>query len=150
MVNRKDAKHVNGNRWVWLSLISFFSWGMLSLSSKYLFNHGLSTIAFLLWLYVIVTACIIFIDKIRLSELRSMHSRSTQLLLLTGVFSTLFNFGQFQAIHVAPNVGYVNAINAASIALVTVMAVLLFKDELTKRKALGVVGVTTGLILLLI
>jgi uncharacterized membrane protein len=72
------------------------------------------------------------------------------LLIGTGIFSTLFNLGQFEAIKLAPNVGYVNAINAASISMVTVFAVILFKDELTPKKAIGVLGVTAGLILLLV
>jgi uncharacterized membrane protein len=62
----------------------------------------------------------------------------------------LFNLGQFQAIRLAPNVGYVNAANAGSISLITVLAVLLFGDHLSVRKAVGVAGVTAGLILLLI
>lgn len=62
----------------------------------------------------------------------------------------LFNLGQFEAIKLAPNVGYVNAINAGSIAAVTIFAVLLFKDELTPKKAVGILGVTAGLILLLV
>jgi uncharacterized membrane protein len=62
----------------------------------------------------------------------------------------LFNLGQFEAIKVAPNVGYVNAINAGSISLVTILAVLLFNDELTKRKAIGILGVTAGLLFLLV
>lgn len=71
-------------------------------------------------------------------------------MLGTGIFSTLFNLGQFEAIKLAPNVGYVNAINAGSIAAVTVFAVILFKDELTSRKAIGILGVVAGLVLLLV
>ena len=51
---------------------------------------------------------------------------------------------------IAPNVGYVNAVNAASIAGVAVLASIFFKDELTRRKLLGILGVTVGLLLLLI
>ncbi len=78
-------------------------------------------------------------------------SKQTWLLFVgAGIFSTLFNLGQFEAIKLAPNVGYVNAINAGSISLVTVLAVLLFKDELSKQKAFGILGVTAGLLLLLV
>lgn len=150
MVNRKGAKKVKNEKWVFLSFGAFFGWGLLSLSSKYLFNHGVETIAFLIYLYAIVTLCIIALDKVRISKLRDT-SRGIKLTLLSvGVFSTLFNLGQFQAIKLAPNIGYVNAINAASISMVTVCAVLLFKDELTTKKAVGILGVTLGLILLLI
>ncbi len=48
MVNRKTAKRVKSNKWVFLSFGSFFAWGFLSLSSKYLFSHGVGTIPFLI------------------------------------------------------------------------------------------------------
>lgn len=150
MVNPKGAKKVKSEKWILLSFGAFFAWGMLSLSSKYLFNNGVDTIAFLIYLYALVTFCIIFFDKVRISRIKEASSHAKLLLLGVGIFSTLFNLGQFEAIKLAPNVGYVNAINAASISMVTVFAVILFKDELTLKKAVGVLGVTAGLILLLI
>lgn len=150
MINPKGAKKVKSEKWVLLSFGAFFAWGMLSLSSKYLFNHGVDTIAFLIYLYALVTLCIVFIDKVRISKIKEVSSSAKLLLIGTGIFSTLFNLGQFEAIKLAPNVGYVNAINAASISMVTVFAVILFKDELTPKKAIGVLGVTAGLILLLV
>lgn len=150
MVNPKGAKKVKSEKWIFLSFGAFFAWGMLSLSSKYLFNNGVDTIAFLIYLYALVTFCIVFFDKVRISKIKEVSSRAKLLLLGVGIFSTLFNLGQFEAIKLAPNVGYVNAINAASISIVTVFAVILFKDELTLKKAVGVLGVTAGLILLLI
>lgn len=150
MVNPKQAKHVRSNRWVMLSFGAFFAWGMLSLSSKYLFSHGVATYAFLIYLYAIVTICIVLTNKMSHKTFRHIPAAHWVLLLATGAFSTLFNFGQFEAIRLAPNVGYVNAINAGSISLVTVLAVILFKDELTVQKAIGVFGVTAGLLLLLL
>lgn len=150
MINPKGAKKVKSEKWILLSLGAFFAWGMLSLSSKYLFNNGVDTIAFLIYLYALVTFCIVFIDKVRISKIKEVSSSAKLLLIGTGIFSTLFNLGQFEAIKLAPNVGYVNAINAASISMVTVFAVILFKDELTPKKAIGVLGVTAGLILLLV
>lgn len=150
MIDPKGAKKVKSEKWILLSLCAFFAWGMLSLSSKYLFNHGVDTIAFLIYLYALVTLCILVNDKVRIKKIKEMSNTAKVLLLGTGIFSTLFNLGQFQAIRLAPNVGYVNAINAASISMVTVFAVILFKDELTPKKAVGVLGVTVGLILLLV
>jgi drug/metabolite transporter (DMT)-like permease len=150
MVTKKNAKKAKTEKWVILSFAAFFAWGMLSLSSKYLFNQGLDTIAFLIYLYAIVTICIVAIDKVQVSKIKETSNAARLLLLGTGVFSMLFNLGQFEAIKLAPNVGYVNAINAGSIAAVTIFAVLLFKDELTTRKATGILGVTLGLVLLLL
>ncbi len=150
MVNRKSTKHVKNNKWIWLSFGSFFAWGMLSLFSKYLFSHGVATYAFLIYLYTLVTMCIVATNKMSHKTFHGISSSYWLLLLGTGIFSTLFNLGQFEAIRMAPNVGYVNAINAGSISLVTVLAVILFKDELSPQKALGIFGVTAGLLLLLV
>lgn len=150
MVSKKDAKHVKSQKWILLSFVAFFAWGMLSLTSKYLFNEGVDTISFLVYLYAIVTICIVAIDKVNVGKIKVLSGEAKLLLIGTGIFSTLFNLGQFEAIRLAPNVGYVNAINAGSIAVVTIFAVLLFRDELTVWKAVGVLGVTLGLSLLLV
>ena len=50
--------------------------------------------------------------------------------------------------NLAPNVGFVNAANAASISLLTLMSTFFFKDELTIKKMIGILGVTAGLLLL--
>lgn len=150
MVNPKEAHKVKNNRWLWLSFGAFFGWGLLSLSSKYLFNHGVSTVPFLVYLYLIVTFCIIIFSKVRLKDIKGITKSHALLLGGIGIFATMFNLFQFEAIKVAPNLGFVNAINAASIAVVTLFAVVLFKDELTLKKAIGVFGVILGLWLLLI
>lgn len=150
MISPKSAKHVKSNKWVWLSLASFFAWGMLSLSSKYLFTNGVEMYTFLIYLYVFVIVFMVASNRINRRMVRGVAVKNWAMLLAVGVLCTLFNIGQFEAIRLAPNVGYVNAINAGSISLVTVMAVVFFKDELTLKKALGVVGVTIGVILLLV
>jgi len=55
-----------------------------------------------------------------------------------------------QAFITAPNIGYVNAINAGSITLVTIGSIILYKDELNWRKLAGVLIATAGLALLVI
>lgn len=150
MISPKAAKQAKNSSWIWLSFGAFFAWGMLSLSSKYLFSHGVSTFAFLIYLYALTTICIAVTNKMNHRTFKGISTSHWLLLAGTGVFSTLFNLGQFEAIRIAPNIGYVNAINASSISLVTILAVLLLKDELTLQKALGVAGVTGGLLLLLI
>jgi len=150
MINRRAAKQVKTSNWVKLSFVAFFAWGSLSLTSKYLFSHGVGTVPFLIYLYLVATICILATNKMRLKSFRNIPKQTWVLFAATGIFSTLFNLGQFEAIKIAPNVGYVNAINAGSISLVTILAVLIFKDELTKQKAVGIFGVTLGLLLLLI
>ena len=63
---------------------------------------------------------------------------------------TGFNYFMQLGYTLAPNIGYVNATNAASISLVTIFAILLFKDEFSIKKLVGILGVTAGLLLLLV
>lgn len=150
MVTRGGEKKAKHRTWILLSFVSFFAWGFLSLSSKWLFTMGLNPMTFLIYLYVIVAVCIIAIDRVKISQVKQVSASGKWALLAIGVASTFFNLGQFEGINLAPNVGYINAINAASIAAVTIFAVILFKDNLTWAKGVGVLGVTTGLILLLV
>lgn len=150
MVNRSGAKYFDGRHWIWTAMYAFFAWGLLSLSSKYLFARSVPTLTFLVYLYMLVTLCILLFDRRRLRLDMNSVARFAPLLLATGVFSAFFNLGQFEAIRLAPNVGYVNAINAASIAVVTLLSALFFHDDLTCSKLVGVIGVIAGLLVLVV
>lgn len=149
MLSQKALKETKNKLWLPLAIGAFFCWGLLSLTSKYLFNQGVSVYIFLTYTYIVVSACItieMLIKKIKFEIIK----KDPVIFLLIGLFSTGFNLFLFQAIKGAPNVGYVNAINASSISAVTVLAILLFKDEFSKSKFIGILGVTFGLLLLLI
>jgi uncharacterized membrane protein len=120
------------------------------LSSKYLFSHTVSTYAFLIYIFAIVTVCTVIANRMNIRMFQKISVENWLILLGVGIFSTLFNLGQFDAIRLAPNVGYVNAINASSISLVTLLAGVFFKDSLTPKKLVGIIGVTAGLLLLLL
>lgn len=67
---------------------------------------------------------------------------------MIGIFGSSFNYFMQVGFNLAPNVGFVNAANAASISLLTLMSAVFFKDELSVKKMIGIVGVTAGLLLL--
>ncbi len=48
----------------------------------------------------------------------------------------------------SPNPGYINAVNAASIAALAPLSSIIFHDPLPWRKFAGVIGVAAGLLLL--
>lgn len=147
--SQKTVKKDTNRSWFLLAIGSFFCWGLLSITSKYLFSQGMNTYVFLSYLGCVVSVLIILEALIKKTPFGQIKT-NPGILLLIGIFSTLFNLFLFQAISVAPNIGYVNAINAASISLVTVFAIVLFKDEFSVRKLVGVLGVTVGLIILLV
>lgn len=143
---KHKAKHTQ-NAWLQLSLVAFVGWAFLALSAKYVFIHGVSAIAFVNVFFVVVTCCILCEIWHKRPSFTSVRKRPW-LFLQIGVCSTIWNFFLFYAIQIAPNPGYINATNTASIAVVTLMAAWLFKDDLTWRKAIGVFGVMVGLLLL--
>lgn len=149
MINPKVAHHAKGSTWVPLAVGSFFCWAFLSLMAKHLIAEGISTVVFLTYVFIVATICILLEMKYKKVELGVVKKRLWPFVLI-GIASTGFNFFNFYAVSIAPNVGYVNATNAASIGVVTVLSVALFKDELTKQKLTGVVGVLTGLVMLFV
>lgn len=149
MLSEKTAKKTVNKLWLPLSIGSFFCWGLLSLSSKYLFNQGVSPVVLLTYVVFVVSLLILLEMKMTKQSLSIIRNNSI-IFILIGVLSASFNLFMMQSIKTSPNVGYVNAINAASISAVTVFAVLLFKDDFSLRKFIGVIGVTGGLLLLLI
>jgi len=148
-INPKANKINSKKIWLPLAFGAFFCWGFLSLASKYLFSQGLNTFVFLTYVYFIVTLCIFTETRSKKIPLNLVR-KNPWIFLFIGILSTSFNLFMFQAIKFAPNVGYVNAVNASSISLVTIFSILLFKDEFSLKKLIGVIGVTIGLFLLLI
>lgn len=144
------SKNIVKSNTLWLpyTIGAFFCWGLLALSSKYLLNVGVPILTRLIYTMIIVT--VIILGEIRIKKIKAFDITKVQLivLLMIGVFSTSFNYYMQVGFNVAPNIGYVNAVNAASISLLTLMSAILFKDDLSLRKMIGIIGVTVGLFVL--
>lgn len=149
MINPKAAHHARSAAWVPLAIGSFFCWAFLSLMAKHLTTEGITTVVFLSYVFLVATACILIEMKYRKMELGVVRQHIKPFILI-GIVSTGFNFFNFYAVSIAPNVGYVNATNAASISAVTILSVILFDDELTKHKLTGTLGVLVGLVTLFV
>lgn len=149
MLSDKASKKVSDNKWLPLSFGAFFCWGFLSLGSRYMLDQGINLYVYLFYIYLVVTLCIIFNISRKKISMKAILQNPIRYLII-GLLSFCFNFFQFEAIRTVPNIGYVNAINASSISIVTLLAAILFHDDLTKRKFLGVLGVTAGLLLIIL
>lgn len=148
-VDPKKTKEVKSKIWLAYTMYSFFGWGLLTLAIKYLSIHGLSTLTTITYVYALVSLLIVL--EIWLKKVKfEVNKPSIFYFFAIGVFSSLFNYFNFHSLTIAPNVGYVNAINASSISIVTILSIVLFKDEFSYRKLFGVFGVTFGLLLLLL
>lgn len=144
---KRQEKQVASMRWVWLAFGAFFCWGGLALVSKYLLSEGVSVAARLLYMHVFVT--LILYLEMYWRKLPLLLSRpELKIMLPIGVGGFCFNLFMQLGFQFAPNPGFVNAANAASISLVAILAALFFKDELNGKKLFGIIGVTVGMLFL--
>ena len=148
-LNPRESHKAQNGAWLPLALWAFFGWGMLSLVAKYLFTQGLTPAVFLSFVSTTSFICIV-VENSSKNSVNKQILQHWRLFLFIGLAATAFNLSNFGAISLAPNVGYVNATNAASIGAVTVFSILLFGDEFSWRKLLGVAGVIAGLLVLLL
>lgn len=144
--NRSDSNSL----WLPYTMGAFFCWSLLALSSKYLLNVGVPILTRLI-VSMMVTTVLIF-GEILYKKVPWKLVTKEQLgtLVLIGIFGASFNYFMQVAFNLAPNVGFVNATNAASISLLTLVSAFVFKDELTVKKMIGILGVTAGLVLLFV
>lgn len=146
--NKVDTEKKENIRWLVLSFGAFFCWGMLALMSKYLLDIGVGVLPRLIYSMLVVSALITL--EMRFKKVKYTGLTTSQLitLLIIGISASGFNYFMQLGYQVAPNPGYINAVNASSISMVTLFSVFLFKDEFSLRRFIGVVGATFGLLLL--
>ncbi|NCN45268.1 MAG: hypothetical protein COU63_04785 [Candidatus Pacebacteria bacterium CG10_big_fil_rev_8_21_14_0_10_36_11] len=147
--NKKIETNKTQTKWLFLAIGAFFCWGMLALTSKYLLDLGVNILSRLVFSMIIVS--IIISTEIIKEKIPLKISKQQILTLLgIGISGAGFNYFMQLAYQTTPNVGYINAINAASIAAVAILSGLIFKDELNFKKLLGVGIIVAGLALLVL
>lgn len=150
MIDKSKDRRESDKRWLPCTIGAFFCAGLLALSTKYLLILGVPILTRLIYSMLIVTIFILgeIIVK-RVNLLGTSRPQFTNLLMI-GLSGSMFVYFMQVGFDLAPNVGYVNAVNAGSISLLTLMSALIFRDELNLIKILGIIGVTAGLLLLFI
>lgn len=142
------SKETKNYKWVYFSLLTNFCLAFGSLISKHFLNLGLEPFVYLFYINVLVSTLNFFYFKKQQIKVDFSYKKIA-LMIAIGIFSTAFNFSMQLAYKTAPNIGYVSAINVASIMSITFFSALLFKDELSKRKVLGILGVMISLVWLI-
>ena len=149
-IDKDRDKSGSNAAWLPYTVGAFFCAGFSALSSKYLLNLGVPILNRLIYSMLLVTILIVREIVVKKVSLKNTSKSQLLTLLMIGIFGVSFNYFMQAAFNLAPNVGYVNATNAASISLLTIMSYVIFKDELSVKKMIGIVGVTGGLILLFV
>jgi drug/metabolite transporter (DMT)-like permease len=147
-IDSGKAKAETNKLWLLYSLGAFFCWGLSALSSKYLLNIGVPILTRLIYSMALVTVLIVGEITYKKIEWEKVSKDQIIILLLIGIFGSSYAYFIQVGFNLAPNVGFVNAANAGSISLLTLMSALIFKDELNFKKMIGIVGVTVGLLIL--
>lgn len=134
--------------WVWFTFAALLAWTGLALVFYWLVHiQNLRPETILFYIFAITALFIlaeIHYKKASLSSLVATKAHCVVALAI-GVSATLFNIFILIGYQLAPNPGFINAANSASIFLVAILSSIFFKDALSKRKALGILGVLGGL-----
>ncbi len=133
--------------WILYTLGAFFCWGFMALVSKYILDLGVHVTVYLFYLLLFASSAFLVQALIK-REKHNFQRRDFSYLLIIGVCSSIFNLALQSGYLYAPNPGYINAVSAASISVLTLASAYFFKDELSIKKLIGVFGVLVGLFIL--
>ena len=153
--DEKTHSKTESKEWVRDSFLAFFAFGTNALAANWLLEQGVEP--FVRGFYVMIFLSMLFAidlfrknlkDKRLYNYLKDLNAYPW--FVIMGVTTGLFNLTMQYAYDLTPNVGYVNILNTASIAAITLLSALIFKEGLTLKKFIGVQGVSVGIILLII
>ncbi len=147
-ISPKENK-AHGSKWVYLSLLANLCFAFGSLILKYFLNLGIQPFVYLFYINLFV-ATLNYFDFRKQKISLVLSKKQIFLAILIGVFSMVFNFSMKLAYKIAPNIGYVSAINVSSMMSLTFLSALIFKDDLSKQKIFGIFGVLISLFFLVI
>ncbi|GEM_PF-1796877 len=146
---RKKEIRKNNNLWIWYAVGAGVLTSGYALSSKFFINENIPLVTRMFYAFLamsIMQTADLFISKTKI-DIKKADFAS---LFILGISTFIFNVFAQLAFEFAPNPGFVNAFLAAAIVPTTFFAAYFFKDELNKKKILGVLGILAGLILLYI
>ena len=144
-----NLKKSESKIWFFYAMGAFFCWGSLALASKFLLNNGVSVLL-RLWVIHLIVGSMLAFELIQKRIKINWSLNKTWLLFSLGISGGLFNYFMQLGFSLVTNPGVINAVNAASISAVTIFSAMIFKDELNLRKIIGIIGVTAGLIILMV
>jgi len=148
LIEKKNSKQLAKSEWILPAFLAFLFWGIMSLLLISMKNSSLTTEVIIMYLSIF-SSLIIGVEMIfRKVPFKPVKSHSPWLVIL-GLVGLFFNVMIMAGYKVAPNPGYMDAVNASSVAAITLFSSLIFKDEITLKKAIGIGGVIFCLILFL-
>lgn len=148
LVSISKEKRKSETKWILFSLGAHLCFAYGSLISKHFLNIGLQPYTYLFHITLIVSLLNIYESKARKLSL-SLSRKQWFILGGIGISAALFNLFMQQGYKYAPNPGYVAAINTSSIMSLTLLSAYIFKDSLSVKEIIGIIGVTAGLFIII-
>jgi drug/metabolite transporter (DMT)-like permease len=133
--------------WIVSSIISALAFAGVSLLLKRLTQFSFSSEIINLYFWL-TTSIAFFLFVIYKKTSFTVSKESWIWFLILALVAFVANYFSVEAIKLAPNPGYVRAIQASRIVLVTLLSVFLFQSEFTIRTLLGVIVIIGGVILI--
>lgn len=135
--------HTKSTAWLPLAIFAFFGWGCMSLIAKYVFSHGWSPVVYLVYAQPTILACAL-IEMYRRKIRADFITKNIGLFALIGLSHSAFTFSIF-----FPSVRAQCRVCECRERRVHCgchrVRGAVFKDDLTLRKVIGVLGVIAGL-----
>jgi len=133
--------------WIYYSIITVFSFTMMSLIFKKLTMLEPKTEIINFYFFFFSTLAIsgsLFLRQIKFR----IQSNTIPLFLLLALIAVFGNYASISAIRLAPNPGYVKGIQTLEVVLLTIASYFLFRSEITVTKVIGAILAVCGVILL--
>ena len=133
--------------WLGWSLGAGFSFGMLTILVRYATDGGVT--AEVATVIVLVVAGLAFIG-LSVAEKESFVIKREHLVVLIAaiLFATVGNSAEFISFELAPNLAYSIAIDNTRIIILYIAGLILFSEQLNRRKGLGVLITFAGVVML--
>lgn len=136
-------------KWVMFSLGAHLCFAFGSLISKHFLNIGLKPYTYLFYITAIVSVLNYLESRVKKTNF-SLSKYQCFVMLGIGISATFFNLFMQLGYKYSPNPGYVASVNTSSVMSLTLLSAALFKDSLSMKKLIGILGVLVGLIIILI
>ncbi|MDD3302677.1 MAG: hypothetical protein PHN31_03900 [Candidatus Gracilibacteria bacterium] len=148
--NKDKTRKSKDNKWILYTIYSFLAWGNLAIVLTYLTQKGIASTTINFYLCLIVSIIIIFEIFLKKTRYKIKNKFELLNLFIIGIGYIIFQQSMVYGYGVSPNPGYINAANTASIGIITLLAGLFFKDDLSKKNLIGVFGIIICLVLLFV
>lgn len=148
--NKDKTRKSKDNKWILYTIYSFLAWWNLAIVLTYLTQKWIASTTINFYLCLIVSIIIIFEIFLKKTRYKIKNKFELLNLFIIWIWYIIFQQSMVYGYWVSPNPWYINAANTASIWIITLLAWLFFKDDLSKKNLIWVFWIIICLVLLFV